>query len=303
MGNIGESIKTKLKNISRQKKVSVDFIQKRYVNERFLGRLSQSKWADKFCLKGGMMIPVLNNGDMYRPTTDIDFNGIGDGNIDILKEMVCDLFELKPKSEGGTLSYDDGLKFLPETLVIRKEREGIIPGGKLEFDVLLNTSKIKMRVDVGFGNPVIPKMDTNSYPSLLADDKKNPLPEPKVLMYSPYSMMAEKFHAIAQFGIYNTRIRDYYDLYFLSTHMDLDKDILSDAIRETFLKQERDLPQSIPGLSEKFILEKSQDWKRYISNSELSLQVPDLREVVETIRKTIEPSLDNIVTKEIQKKV
>jgi predicted alpha/beta hydrolase len=149
-----------------------------------------------------------------------------------------------------------------------------------------------MRVDVGFGNPVIPKMDTNQYPSMLSNDKKNPLPEPKVLMYSPYSMMAEKLHAIAQFGIYNTRIRDYYDLYFLSTNMELEQNTLAEAIIETFEKQERELPENISGLSDEFVKEKKQDWERYSKNKELSLKVPELGKVIEEIKKTIIPALD-----------
>lgn len=292
MANIGESIKTKLRNIAKEKKVNVDFIQKRYVNERFLGRLQHTKWAEKFCLKGGMMIPVLNKGDMYRPTTDIDFNGVGTGDIDMLKEMVRDIFDLKPVDEGGTLPYHDGLEFLPDTLSISKEREGIIPGGKIEFDVKLSSSKIRMRVDVGFGNPVIPSMNRSSYPSMLAGDKKNPLPEPNVLMYSPYSMVAEKFHAIVQFGLYNTRIRDYYDLYFLSTHMDLEIETISHAINETFKKQERPIPHEIEGLSEQFATENEKQWNRYISNSDLSLEVPSLREVIQTISDKLMPAIE-----------
>ena len=292
MNNIGESIKTKIKNLAREQKLSVDFVQKRYVNERLLGRLQYTKWADKFCLKGGMMIPVLNQGDMYRPTTDIDFNGVGTGDISVLKEMIKDIFELKPISEGGTLPYDDGLVFLEDTVSVSKEREGIIPGGKIEFDVKLSTSRIKMRVDVGFGNPVIPSMEKSNYPSMLSNDKKNPLPQPKVLMYSPYSMVAEKFHAIVQFGLYNTRIRDYYDLYFLTTHMDLDSKITSKAINETFKKQERILPEHIEGLSDEFAKENEKQWKRYISNSDLSLEVPSLIEVINTIRNKLEPAIN-----------
>ena len=292
MSNIGESIKTKLKNLAREQGVNVDFVQKRYVNERLLGRLQYTKWADKFCLKGGMMIPVLNNGDMYRPTTDIDFNGIGTGDIKMLKEMINDIFALTSITEGGTLPYEDGLEFLAETVNVSKEREGIIPGGKIEFDVRLSTSKIRMRVDVGFGNPVIPSMEKSNYPSMLSNDKKNPLPQPSVLMYSPYSMVAEKFHAIVQFGLYNTRIRDYYDLYFLTTHMDLETGVISKAINETFKKQERIIPDEIEGLSYEFATENEKQWKRYISNSDLSLDVPSLTEVISTIKEKLTPAIE-----------
>lgn len=293
MKNVAASIKQKLKNIAREKGVSVDFIQKRYVNERFLGRLAVSEWKDKFALKGGMMIAVWNNGDMYRPTADIDLNGIGDGDVELLENMIKDICNMKPKDQGGSLEYDDGIVFLTDNLVIRKEREGIIPGGKIEYDAVLDSSRIRMRVDVGFGNPVMPKIEEGDFPSLLSGDKTMPLPSPRILMYPPHTAIAEKLHAIVQFGLYNTRIRDYYDLYVMTTTMELDYDVVSSAIVETFKMQNREIPEAISGLSDTFVKTKAADWKRFVSNTPLTIKTPDFAQVVKTLDMNLGSSIEN----------
>ncbi len=291
MRNVGASIKAKLKAQAKEKKISMHFMLIRYANERLLGRLELSKWSDRFCLKGGMLLPAFNEGEMFRPTSDMDLNGLEDGDLDTLIEMVRELAAMKPKSQGGNMDFDDGLVILEETIQPRHEVEDGAEGGKIEFVAMLDTSRIQMRIDVGFNKPITPGVNKGEYPSLLHDDKKSPMPRPQIKMYPPETMVAEKMHAIAQYGMFNTRIRDYYDLYTLLDRFDFEDEILSEALAKTFAKQGRDIPLEWPGLSPQYAEENESRWVQFNSNTTLKIDMPSLAIVVDRIRGDLDRAL------------
>ncbi|EPX84044.1 nucleotidyl transferase AbiEii/AbiGii toxin family protein [Salipiger mucosus] len=288
MKNIGASIKDKLKQQARQQRVTMDFMMIRYANERLLGRLAASRWADDYCLKGGMLLPAWNDGDMFRPTADIDINGLNDGDLAGFKEMVLALSQMTPDD----LGYDDGIDFLTETVADTYQREGGADGGKIEMKAKLHTSPIPVRIDVSFGNPVTPSVDHGDYPCLFRADKKTPLPMPKIHMYPPETAVSEKLHALASFGSFNTRIRDYYDLHILFEKFDFSDDMLAEAFQKTFAKQERDLPDDLPALSEEYAEENRGKWAKFNESTNLRDAVPDFHDVVTTIRDRLTTPLD-----------
>lgn len=292
MNNYGDAYKNLLKNIAQEKNVDVASIQKRYVNERILGRLENSKWANKFGLKGAMMIVFWNEGKSGRPTVDIDLFGNDDTEddraIDKIKEMVLDITSMSPQSEGGTLPYNDGLNFLQNTLSIKKDRDGITSGGKVSIKAQLGKSIIDVFIDVGFGNAITPDPKFAEFPSLLSDHKTKPLPKPKIMVYPAETTIAEKFHANVQFGLFNTRIRDYFDLYYLFETQSFDNELLGQAIANTFRRQEREIPEELDGLSDFYVMDKEKDWDKYVKNTQLNFDTPSFEKVVETIRKKLE---------------
>lgn len=292
---LAESIRVKLKNHAKQNKLSMDFILLLYVNQRLLGRLEYTDYKDRYCLKGGNMLAALNNGNMFRPTQDLDLDGAGDGGVDDIVDLVEALASVKPVSEGGVLPYDDGLDFDMSSMKVRKDRDaGDISGGKVEFDVVLGKTKIRARMDVGFGNPIIPNASLIEYPSLLVEDKKSPIPAPKIMMYSTYSAAAEKVRILAEYGEINTRIRDYYDLYFYFTKLDLQPDILAKALDATFRIKNVDVPEEGEewgALSEAYVDNNTAIWERYMSNGNMTIPTPDFPELIEIIKSRIEPAM------------
>jgi predicted nucleotidyltransferase component of viral defense system len=290
MSNVAASRKAKLLEIARQMKVSSYFVLIRYANERLLGRLVYSQWAEQFALKGGMMLPVWNDGDIYRPTADIDLRGPEGFTLDKFQDVIRSLCEMKPHSAGGILPYDDGLDFLVNTIKSKFEQEGGSAGGKIELTVVLAGSPIKMKIDVGFGSPVTPDLVIGEYPSFLQDAKRDPIPAPRISMYPPETTIAEKLHAVVQYGSLNTRIRDYYDLYVILKAFDLDNDVLSTALRRTFEAQERVIPEELPGLSPEYASDKQKVWEQFNENTALRSNLPSFDSIVAYIReRTAEP--------------
>ena len=148
-----------------------------------------------------------------------------------------------------------------------------------------------MRIDVGFNKPITPEMIVRDYPCLLRDDKKNPMPAPRLNMYPPETMIAEKMHAIAFFQAYNTRTRDYYDLYTLLGKFDFDDEILGNAIRRTFAKEDTVVPTEWAGLSVEYATDKEKDWKNFNKTTSFRDDTPDFKVVVSSILERMEAPL------------
>lgn len=290
MKNAGVSFSEKIRNQAKQAKLNPDFMRNRYVNERILARFALSKWVDHFCVKGGMLVPLWNDGDIFRPTADIDFNGIDEGTSDDVEKMLHDIADMKPVSQGGTLPYDDGIEIIKDSIkpVYSKHEE---EGGKFGAEVMLGKSRIPLRVDVGFGNPVIPALQESEYPCLFENDKKTPLPRPKFKHYPPETTLAEKLHATTQFGLFNSRIRDYYDMYVLLSRDDIETEVLAEAIERSFEKFGREVEWPLEALSDEFVSMNAGKWKKWNADTSLRDDVPEFSDVVSFIRDKFEPAV------------
>ncbi len=286
-----ESYKTKLKQIARERGVSMDFMMTRFVNECLIRRMASCDWGEKFCVKGGMLLPVWNDGEMFRHTADIDLNGARDGSLADLVTMVEDLADMQSETDGGTLPFLDGISIQKDSIIRKYEKHEGEEGGKVEFDVIVGKTRVRARIDVGFGNPVTPGLRTSEYPCLFRDDKKNPLPMPVIHHYPAETALAEKLHAVAQFGSYNTRIRDFYDMYVLLSRFEFQDEVLGEAIRRSFDNFGREIPDSFEGLSDEFAAEKSQIWKKFNAQTNLKTDTPEFQDVVRYIRSGFEGAL------------
>ena len=277
--NISESINARLRNHAKATGDDMMAVQMRYVLERLLYRLTGTRWGDGIALKGALIF-VAHEGDTHRPTSDIDINGYdpADG-IETLEAMVRDAI---------ALDVEDGVVFDAGSIMVRKERDGqVIRGGKVELWASLHTSKVRVRVDAGFGNAVTPEAKLAEYPSLLAD-----MPRPVIRIYPFETMIAEKVHAAWRHGAETSRIRDYYDLYTLSDTKRFEGRVLADAITATFGCHDESPPE--PGLdaySDRFVDMHARAWDTYRNGKGLKYSPPDLLATVSRIRDFIEPAI------------
>ena len=283
--NIGASVHAKLKNLSKERGVDMMSLLRRYAQERLLYRLSVSDEASNFCIKGGVLLSAYNNGDLLRPTEDIDFNGF-DKNADIAT------VEKALKKILATPVPDDGVQFILDTMTVKKDRVGIIPGGKIALQATVHSAKVEIRVDVGFGNPVSPEVRTIIMPTLL----DGVAPKPKVLAYPLETVIAEKVHAMAQFGASNTRVKDYFDVWMLMKTHSFEGQDLVDALLRTFEAQEREIPSTpIEGLTEDFVDEQESAWKAFLKRIDHRTKL-DLEQVVEEIAELVNPVIEAAVS-------
>lgn len=283
--NIGASVHAKLKNLSKERGVDMMSLLRRYAQERLLYRLSVSDEAQNFCIKGGVLLSAYNNGDLLRPTEDIDFNGFDkDADITTVEKAL--------KAILATPVEDDGVRFLLDTMSVKKDRIGIIPGGKIALQAIVHTAKVDIRVDVGFGNPVSPEVRKIVMPTLL----DGVAPQPEVLAYPLETVIAEKVHAMAQFGASNTRVKDYFDVWMLmKTHSFEGQDLVNALVR-TFEAQEREIPSTpIEGLSEDFVDEQEGAWNAFLKRIDHRGKL-GLEQVVEEIAELVNPIIEAAVS-------
>lgn len=276
MKNVASSVQARLKNHSRQSGVDMPTLYRRYVQERLIYRLSVSAHAEEFALKGGLLLAAYNGGDLERPTEDIDFNGIDcNGNVERLKEVLLDVISAEVP--------DDGVIFDAETMNVTKDRTGAVPGGKITMQAKVGTALVGLKVDVGFGNPVTPSTRQVEFPTLLDGISETP----RMQGYPLETVIAEKLHAMVQFGIRNTRVKDHYDLYMLSKLYPFESDLIADAISTTFSHQQRELPDNIDGLGKAYLKAAAPLWKAFLAKLPGKPKI-DFAEAVSAIKEFVD---------------
>jgi Uncharacterized conserved protein len=276
--NVGAGVYTRLQNLARERKLDMVGVLRRYVQERLLYRLSVSDEAGNFCVKGGLLLSFYNGGNLLRPTEDIDFNGFNpESDINTLQTALENVLAVEVE--------DDGVIFFPETMKIQKDRVGLIPGGKVALQAKVHTAKVDIKVDVGFGNPVSPEVRRIVMPTIL----ENVAPQPEVLAYPLETVIAEKIHAMVQFGIDNTRVKDYFDMWMLARLHTLQGARLVEAITKTFDAQHRDIPPAeLEGLTPDFAEYAADKWTKFLTKIDSKPSVT-LDEVVAVLADLVHP--------------
>ena len=274
--NIGASVRAKLFNVARQRGQAFEVILTMYVLERFLFRLSDSRFSDRFVLKGAMLLATWLP-DFHRVTRDLDLLGYGSS----VPEEVAEIFR-----EVAGIKCADGVEFDVEGIRVERIREEQEYGGlRLRTTALLSDARIPVIVDIGFGDAVAPGLEDIEYPVLLD------FPIPKIRAYAPETVVAEKFQAMVFLGRANSRMKDFYDVWMLSRTFDFNYKNLAQAIAATFHRRGTTIPDQRPdALTKDFSLEptKINQWRSFTEN--LAVTPPDLPIVVEDLADFLMPA-------------
>ncbi len=276
--NIAESVKARLLHIAKRDQVDFNLVLNNYVLERFLYRLSRSQWSDRFLLKGALLFRLWYKTP-FRPTRDIDLEGKTKNDLNEIIEIfkkICD-----------TKVAEDGIVFLPETVKGEENREEEDYNGiKIVFRARIDRTDIPVQVDIGFGDAVEHSSQKVGYPVLLD------FPIPQMLVYPLYSMISEKFQIMVKMGITNSRMKDYYDLWVISQHSDIDGKLLSQAIEATFKKRGTLIPTDIPlSLDEQFAGDhlKQKQWTAFLKRIDVPEMTPPLKDIIVILRRLLMP--------------
>ena len=192
--NIAASVHQRLLNKARESDRPFNELLQYYAIERFLYRLAMSSHADRYILKGALMLTVWKS-PVSRPTMDIDLLGKTGNSIEAIVSMVQEVCRLKVIS--------DGIVFDPKS--VRGERiteDADYEGVRVRFQGSLATAQVTIQLDIGFGDVVIPPAELTIYPTILD------FPAPQMLAYSKESAIAEKFEAMVKLGVMNSRMKD-----------------------------------------------------------------------------------------------
>ena len=231
--NISASVAARLLTVSKTRQVEYQLTLENYAAERFVARLVASNHAAQFVLKGAMLHPMWAKAS-YRPTRDIDFHATEDMDRARLSKVVRAICE--------TPMEDDGLRFDFDTLLVDAIREDNRHGGlRASMLVYLGRSRMRLQIDVGFGDVITPGSREYVFPTLLGSEGI-----PGVNAYPVETVIAEKLEAIVALGSANSRLKDFYDLWMISENLTLDGKIIGRAFTRTFERRGTALPAVVP---------------------------------------------------------
>lgn len=213
-------LKAKIKNFAKEKNMDSRTVLQEYVLERFIDRISKSKYKNDFILKGGMLISSMVGVDL-RSTLDIDTTIKGfEFTLDKLNEVLNEIIET-----------DIGDMFTFKILMNKKIMEETeYHGYRITLEADFDTISQKFKIDISTGDIITPNEVKYNIKQMLSDDKI------EILAYNIETILSEKIHSIIQKGEDNTRARDYYDIYILekTKKEEINNNILKEAIINKF---------------------------------------------------------------------
>jgi hypothetical protein len=274
--NVEASVSAKLQNKARESRRPFAELLQYYGMERFLYRLSCSKYADKFILKGALMFAVWQVPER-RSTMDIDFLAGCNNQILAIEKVIKDIC--------GVRVVDDGVNFDPMTVKGQKIKEDAdYEGVRVKFKGFIGRTRIPMQIDFGFGDKVYPRPGVVDYPVLLD------FPKPRLKGYPAESVVSEKFEAMVKLGLLNSRMKDFYDVWLMIRRFNFDSKSLARALKGTFEQRKTVLPQGCPLFAEEIYDDKSDRqtlWKAFLNKNGLK----SAPEKLSTVAKEIEDFL------------
>ena len=251
-----ESIKGKIRSLAKKKNLKSQEVLQIYFFERFLERLSKSKYKNNFVIKGGFLISSLI-GIENRTTMDMDTTIKG---IALKEERIKEIVE-----EIININVNDGIRFeINDISYIREEDEY----ENFRISLIANVGKTKnpMKLDLTTGDAITPREIEYTYPCIFGTE------DIKIKAYPLETILAEKYETIIRRNITTTRMRDFYDLYtlYILKKDEIDYEILKEAIERTSKKRES---QNIMKNYEEIIEDIKEDsylkslWEVYLSEN------------------------------------
>lgn len=229
-----KSLMDKSRNLAKNCNITANEVLQNYMFERILERLSVSKYKNNFILKGGLLLSSIMGIDT-RTTMDMDTCIKG---IDLTDEQLYEVLqELLNTDVGDNVSFE-----IKNSKPIREEDTY----GGLRYNIVAKFDNIKvdLSIDIATGDLITPREIEYDYKMMFEDRNL------KIMTYNIESIIAEKFQTVIARGILNSRMKDYYDLYYLITYKEFSKENLKEAIIKTFNKRDTEIEKIDDVLSE-----------------------------------------------------
>ncbi len=279
--NIAASVHARLLNRAKGEARPFNELLQYFAMERFLYRLSRSEHAEHFVLKGALMLQLWG-GPLARATKDIDLRRRDSAPADELVGAGRSCREIPVE--------DDGLTFDPKDVVGEEIRLAAhYHGVRIGCGARLGSARVGLQIDVGFGDVVTPAAQDIEYPALLEFDA------PRLLGYTPETAIAEKLEAMVVLDMANSRMKDFFDIWFLAEGHGFEGKILAAAIAATFRRRRTTLPSSTPiALTSAFhsAAPKQAQWRAYLRKTRIQASTPDLPVVTASIERFVMPVFD-----------
>jgi predicted nucleotidyltransferase component of viral defense system len=275
-----QSVLQKLKNKARKKRLPFQLVLQLFCQEEFLRRLSKSLYNHKLILKGGLFL-FSYSGFEGRPTMDIDFLAKSvSNNQEDMKMMIEEIINVETESDFVTFN----IKSL-ENIAEHKA----YPGVRIKLIASIANTRTPFDIDIGIGDVIVPEEKFLQLQTQLEGFNR-----PMILTYSLESTIAEKLEAMFSRMEVTSRMKDYYDIFYLASNYDFDGSVLMNAILMTF--RNRDTECDLDSLNQIGSMHKNDDMKKkWDAFSKKSLGVDlDFIEVIDIIVRFIEKPIKAI---------
>jgi hypothetical protein len=218
MSSKAMSLKARINNYAKDNSIAAQVVLQNYMFERFLARLSESEYREKFVIKGGILIAAIVGLDV-RSTMDLDTTL---KNLPLTEDKI-----LEAVKAIGNINLGDEVTF--ETVSIAPIRKDDRYGGYcVRLDAVYDTIVTPLSIDVSTGDVITPSAVQYEFSGIFDDELRI-----RLWGYNIETVMAEKLETILSRGIFNTRPRDFYDIFILATTQKYDKELLKRALAAT----------------------------------------------------------------------
>ena len=218
MSSKAMKLKAKIKNYAKSNNIAAQVVLQNYMFECFLLRLSKSEYKEKFVIKGGMLIAAIVGLDT-RSTMDLDATL---KNLPLSEEKIIEAVK-----NICSIKLDDDVFF--DTVSISTIRKDDKYGGFcVRLNAIYETIVTPLSIDVSTGDAITPSPVQYEFSGMFDDEIRIQL-----WGYNIETVMAEKVETVLSRGVFNTRPRDYYDIYILGTTQKYDRKLFKEALKAT----------------------------------------------------------------------
>jgi predicted nucleotidyltransferase component of viral defense system len=249
--NVTASVLARLRNDSKSSGAPFQQVLQLYAIERFLYRISKSRHAQSVILKGALLLKTIGI-PKARPTMDIDMLRKGRADQESLVALVKDCAILEVEA--------DGIAFVADSIVAEEiTKDSEYKGTRILMDARMDNVRLKIQIDFGVGDVMVPGPRMIEYPVLLAGDRVH------LLAYPIESSIAEKLQAMVALGDANSRMKDFYDVWICSRHLDFSEGTLLQAIDATFRNRATPFPTGeVEALTTAFVDGHRAQWNAFV---------------------------------------
>lgn len=270
MADIAASVLARLKNKAAESGRSYQLCLQLFCQEEFLRRLEKTKYAENLVLKGGLFLYSLTDFDS-RVTVDVDFLLRQIPNTpEQLKSLLEDVIAVPTSNDFVTFEIKD-----VTPIAVAKKYAGI--GASIVARI--KNTRTPFSIDFGVGDVIVPKQEKRQIPTQLPDFES-----PTVNTYSVETTVAEKFDAILSLMEFSSRMKDYYDLYYIANKFNFDGAVLTEALRKTFANRKHSFTleqfEQVMRFGDDLAMQKK--WKAFVRK--INTKADDYSTVLKTIR-------------------
>jgi predicted nucleotidyltransferase component of viral defense system len=285
MKNVVASVLARLRNTSKSSGAPFQQVLQQYAIERFLYRVSKSKHAQGVVLKGALLLKTIGI-PRARPTMDIDMLRKGKADQASLIALVKDCASLDVDA--------DGLTFLADSAVAEEiTKDSEYKGTRILMDARMDKVRLRIQIDFGVGDVMVPGPRMIEYPAFLASDTI------QLLAYPVESAIAEKLQAMVALGNANSRMKDFYDVWMCSKHLNFETGMLLKAISATFKNRETAVPaEEIEAFTASFTDQHRVQWNAFVKKIGEGALVDAFGNVVEEIKAFAMPAFSSLARSE-----